>query len=91
MNEVIATEKCTGCRTCEIACSYHHKGVFGRKTSSVEIRRYEERGEFGLVLYLSHEGSHMACDCTPGDEYCLKYCPEIARDELRDLLREKKR
>ncbi|UCE35790.1 MAG: 4Fe-4S binding protein [Deltaproteobacteria bacterium] len=29
--EVIWTEKCTGCRSCEIACSYHHRRVFSRK------------------------------------------------------------
>lgn len=89
MQEVIYTEKCTGCRSCEIACAYHHSRIFSRKIASIEVRRTEEEGEFGIVLYRQPENGHIACDCADGDEFCLKYCPEVARDELRSIIREK--
>jgi Fe-S-cluster-containing dehydrogenase component len=87
MQKVIYTEKCTGCRSCEIACVYHHRRFFSRKNASIEIKRREREGEFGIVLYRHNENGHLACDCTGGDEFCLKYCPEIARDELKGILK----
>ena len=33
------TSRCTGCRSCELACSYHHKKVFNPKISSIKILR----------------------------------------------------
>lgn len=87
MQEVIWTEKCTGCRSCEIACSYHHRRVFSRKIASMEIIRREQEGEFGIVVYRHTENGHIACDCAEGEEFCLRYCPEIARDELKAILK----
>ena len=82
----VNTEKCVGCRTCEIACSYHHKNFFSRKIASIEVLRQERDGKVKILLYRQAEGEHMGCDCDKGDEFCLKYCPEIARDELKDIL-----
>jgi len=87
MQEVIYTENCTGCRSCEIACAYHHRKIFSRKITSIEVRRTEGEGEFGIVLYRQPENGHIACDCADGDEFCLKYCPEVACDELRSIIR----
>jgi len=85
MQNVVWTEKCTGCRNCEIACSYHHNKVFSPEIASIEVRKREE-GEFGIVLYLQAEDGHMACNCESGNEFCLKYCQVVACDELKDIL-----
>ena len=37
--------KCTGCRSCEIACSYHHNKNFGLIGSSIKIFRDNKNGE----------------------------------------------
>lgn len=86
MPATISTEKCVGCRTCEIACSYHHQKIFSRKIASIEVLRQEKEGKVSIVLYRQAEDGHRACDCDKGDEFCLKYCQEIARDELKAIL-----
>ena len=32
-------ENCTGCRACELACSYHHTKVFSRQRGSITVLR----------------------------------------------------
>ena len=86
MANVVWTEKCVGCRTCEIACSYHHKKIFCRRISSIEVLRQEREGRVEIVLYRQAEDGHMACNCAKGDEFCLKYCQEMAKDELKAIL-----
>jgi len=59
--------------------------------ASIEVQKRAE-GDFGIKLYLQAEDGHMACDCERGNEFCLKYCQVVARDELKDILdREKQR
>lgn len=86
---IYGTTKCTGCKTCEIACSYHHSKTFCPQIASIEIRRREHAGEFGIALYHYAQNKHLACDCPSGDEFCFKYCPVISREELKDILRGK--
>lgn len=83
MASVVYTEKCVGCRSCEIACSYHFKKNFSRKNTAIKVLRWESEGEFGIVLYRQAEDGHMACE---GCNFCLEYCPEVARDELKAIL-----
>lgn len=83
MPSVVSTEKCLGCRTCEIACSYHHRQIFSRKIASIEVLRWESEGKFGIRLFREDKDGHMACD---GCNFCLKYCSELARDELKAIL-----
>jgi Fe-S-cluster-containing dehydrogenase component len=83
MSVVIHTERCTGCRSCEIACSYHHKKVFSRSLSSIEIIRHEKEGKFEMLLHQRRKNGHIPCDRCG---FCLKYCPEVARDELRAVI-----
>ncbi len=33
------TSRCTGCRSCELACSFHHAKVFNPEISSIKIYR----------------------------------------------------
>jgi len=68
----IDTIKCTGCRICEYACSYHHDGDFSAIGSSLMLHRAEKRDYFGLMwkrpkdLYLARpEGEEIVL---PGEQ-----------------------
>jgi Fe-S-cluster-containing hydrogenase component 2 len=85
---ILETQSCTGCRTCEIACSFHHQGSFKPGVSSIEIvDRWEELG-FAVSFYHKDRGGHRSCDgCRGLDEpICVKYCNVLMREELRALL-----
>ena len=86
---IMDTKSCTGCRTCEIACSFHHRGIFSPGVSSIEIvDRWKELG-FGISFYERDQEGHLSCDgCKALDEpMCVKYCNVIMREELRTLLK----
>ncbi len=79
---------CGGCRTCEMACSFHHRGEFIPAISSIEIvERFHEPG-YLVVLREKDEGKAMACDGCKGLEVpmCLEYCEK--REDLEKLLAE---
>lgn len=82
------TRDCTGCKTCVIACSYHHQRVFSLDISSIEIKDLRHEGKFAIVFYKKGEDGHLACDRCQGEKepLCVKYCNFLARDELRALL-----
>ena len=65
---IFDTETCTGCRTCEIACSYHHRGIFSPSISSIEIKdRWKQLG-FAILFHQRDENGHLACDRCQGEE-----------------------
>lgn len=79
---------CGGCRTCEIACSFHHTGEFVPAVSSLKIL---EKGEGpGYLVMLKPEGDAegYACDGCEGLDVplCVEYCKEV--DDLYKILRE---
>ena len=82
------TKDCIGCRTCMIACSYHHSKIFSPSISSIEIKRGQKTPSFTISFNQGDNNSHMACDgCKELEEpLCIEYCNIIARDELRNLL-----
>jgi len=41
---VIDPEKCTGCRICELVCSFHHTKEFNPKRARIAVLRNEETG-----------------------------------------------
>ena len=89
MPVVIDTTKCTGCRACELACSYHHRQIFSPSIASIRVQRCDVKGDFQvkLVRYQQAEDGHLACDCAGGNEFCLNYCSATARSELEALLK----
>lgn len=84
--EAIYTQKCSGCRSCELACSFHHKKIFSPEVASIEVRGSDKEGKCSIILYRQAKDGHMACDCARGKEFCLNYCPEVARGELEFII-----
>lgn len=65
---VVDENKCTGCRTCEFACSYRQKGCFFHGYSLIRIEnQHEGDGLFSPVLC-------RHCEDPP----CQEVCPEDA-------------
>jgi carbon-monoxide dehydrogenase iron sulfur subunit len=80
-NLQIDLHKCIGCRTCEIACSYHHRKVFNPKMASLKIRVSEESPGISIAFYgdlpLQERENRSPCDDCQGEStaLCIKYCP----------------
>ena len=62
-------DKCTGCRSCEIICSYHHNKVFNRRMSSIEAIR--DGGRFQIVVHKTSVNTRFPCDLCMD---CVKQC-----------------
>jgi carbon-monoxide dehydrogenase iron sulfur subunit len=61
--------KCTGCRSCELACSFHKTGSFDPTQSSIQIYRDNSAGLMSIVL-----DNH--CDLCVNEEepLCIYFC-----------------
>ena len=78
----ISPDKCTGCLQCELACSYHHEGVFNPARSRIKVFAFH------------HEGRYVPYTCTQcADAWCRNACPTEAitgeRKSLHALDQEK--
>ena len=84
------TKDCTGCRSCELACSYHHTGTFSPATSSIQINGLDKIPFLTMSFNKQENNGHLPCDGCNGlaEPLCVKYCNMIARDELRRYLGE---
>lgn len=67
----IMLNKCSGCRICELACSYHHSNhkYFNPKISSLTVERNNERGTITVRV-------EPTCDhcINETQQLCVKYC-----------------
>jgi len=70
--------KCTGCRYCEIACSYYHFKQLSLEKANLHVQFNEKNGEFEAI-YCQH------CD----EPVCVAICPSEAatKDEKTGLVR----
>ncbi len=86
---VVDMRKCTGCRSCELACSYHHSGAFNPRRASLFIKRSERNGEIRILFYHELSAKDMtnryACNgCRDEDDLqCVTYCAFGAIDAVR--------
>ena len=65
---MIDTNKCGGCRTCEMVCSwFHNKGEFNPRRGRISVIKKEAEGVNIPFMCLQ-------CD----DPYCMKVCPKNA-------------
>ena len=60
---------CVGCRVCELACSFHHKGLFSPEMSSIKVSRDNQNGEISLSI-------NSSCDLCGGESHplCVEHC-----------------
>jgi Fe-S-cluster-containing hydrogenase component 2 len=79
---------CGGCRTCEMACSFHHKGEFIPAISSVKILDKEKAAGFDVFLAERKDEKHTACDGCKGLQVplCIEYCTKS--QDLERILKE---
>jgi len=79
---------CGDCRTCEIACCYHHTGEFSYSPSSFRVK--EKPDGTGYLIFVSekNEGTEVACDGCEGVNVplCVEVCEE--GDVLKGFLSE---
>ncbi len=61
------SKKCTGCRSCELACSFEHFDVFSYDLSAVRVLKFEDRARNYPIVCLQ-------CDDPP----CVDVCPANA-------------
>lgn len=77
MEEIrIFPERCTGCRMCELVCSFHFTGAFGRKAGAIEVHRHEAKAEFLPLIHKRPIDFRKTCDLCTGEKthLCVKYC-----------------
>ena len=86
----IKNELCSGCRACEIACSYHHTKKFGRKSSSIIIKRHIDTGKKEILIIDTLNDTHPKCDECKNENLplCVKYCSSGALLVMGGIIRE---
>ena len=79
---------CGGCRTCEMACSFHHTGEFAPAVSSLVVLDKEDGPGCEVLLMTESAGKRMACDGCEGLDIplCMDYCKES--DDLWKIIQE---
>ena len=68
---MIHPDRCTGCRNCELACSFGHEGDFRPRASRVHVYSWEREG-FSVPM--------MCQQCN--DAPCISVCPTGAMHRL---------
>ena len=71
---VIDSEKCTGCRKCELVCSVFHTGSYDPERSRIKVLKWE------------HVGYYLPVSCQNCDHAsCAEVCPTRACKRDPDL------
>ena len=73
----IEPSKCVGCKSCELACSFKHRGMFAPSRSRIINEVFLDEAKFITVTC-------MQCD----EPWCLKACPKgaIAKDAVSEVV-----
>lgn len=85
MKMVFRSERCTGCRLCQLACSAYRKGVFNPRKARLRITA-EYRPEGGLLLEAETRDCYRGCtgNATAGAPWCVIWCPHGALEVSTD-------
>ena len=70
---VVDLEKCTGCRTCEMACSFMHYGEYNPVKSAIQVSIFSENAFFVPVVCFQCK-----------KPFCEEVCPTgaLSKNEL---------
>lgn len=63
---IVSPEKCTGCRTCELACSFAKTKCFNPQNAAVTVYQYDEAAVSVPVMCLQCEDPSCMKVCTVG-------------------------
>jgi Fe-S-cluster-containing dehydrogenase component len=79
---------CGACRTCEIACSFHHTGEFRPSVSSIKILDKANGQGHSVQLYEEDNNDSFVCDGCAGfqEPFCVQQCGE--RERLANIIAE---
>lgn len=80
---VIQPERCRGCRSCQLACSFIKTGVFNPAKSMIVMERTIELDHAAPMI------CPLGCDLCGGDPTCAKACKYGAIVYERDGVRSK--
>jgi len=69
MSLLINAQACNGCRTCELACSFHHRGVFIPESSSIKVVSDCLEGKIQLMV----DSTCDLCRAEP-EPLCALHC-----------------
>ncbi|WP_326909936.1 4Fe-4S dicluster domain-containing protein [Sedimentibacter sp. MB31-C6] len=61
---VISPDKCTGCRTCELVCSFTKNDTFNPKDSAISVQFFDEVGIQVPMTCLQCDEPHCMTVCT---------------------------
>ncbi len=77
--KVIRIERCRGCLSCVLACSFHHKKFFSLTYSSISVVRNNQNGIVRWAI-------DSTCDDCDGETepLCQKYCAYDVVTVLQD-------
>jgi len=68
---LLKQERCTGCRSCEIACSYHFSRTFQPSKSKIKVTWDSCKGEMKISI-------GTMCDLCQGEKesepLCVRFC-----------------
>lgn len=87
--EIFKSTQCTGCRACELACSFHYIKIFNPNIASIEINKTMEGFEVGI--YNAAKDFHLACDLCTGEDngrQCVEVCSTLFKKELAAFIQE---
>lgn len=60
---VVDAKLCTGCRLCELACSFHHSGVFQPSNSRIRVKLFSKKGFSTPTVCLQCESCYSIDAC----------------------------
>ena len=77
---------CGGCRSCELACSFHHTGKFEPSVSSLIVIDKKDLRGFKIEFTDSNKDGRFECDgCKDLDEpACIEWCKQ--KEDLKKYL-----
>jgi Fe-S-cluster-containing hydrogenase component 2 len=75
---VVHPENCTGCRLCELACSFEKSGAFSAAYSRIKVAAFDESASFIPLVCTQCDGA-----------WCFKICPiaAVVRDPESKVFR----
>ena len=77
----IEIEKCTGCKVCELVCSFKHHGEFNPTLSRIHPHVFwKEQISVPVISnrLVTYKENNLRCDLCGGDPECVKFCTKGA-------------